>query len=185
MANAVTEAGVVTADDLLMMPDRGMRRELVRGEVREMAPPGEEHSEIATELARLLGNHVRAHALGKVYSELGFRIASDPDTVLIPDVSFVRAERISQGPPNRGYRSEAPDLAIEVLSPGDSADEVEEKVFAWLLAGSRMVVVVNPRRHTATVYRSFKEVVVLSKNDAIDGGDVVPGWRLPLRELFG
>jgi Uma2 family endonuclease len=185
MAHAVTEAGVVTADDLLMMPDRGMRRELVRGEVREMAPPGEEHAETATELVRLLANHVRDHALGRVYVELGFRVASEPDTVLIPDVSFVRAERIAPGPPNRGYRSGAPDLAIEVLSPGDSVDEVEEKVFAWLLAGCRMVVVVNPRRHTATVYRSFKEVAVLSKNDVLDGGDVVPRWTLPLRELFG
>jgi Uma2 family endonuclease len=185
MAHAVTEARVVTADELLMMPHRGVRRELVRGEVREMAPPGEEHAESTTELVRLLGNHVRAHGLGKVYVELGFRLASDPDTVLIPDVSFVRADRIVAGPPNRGYRSGAPDLAVEVLSPNDSAEEVEEKVFLWLLAGCRMVVVANPRIRSATVYRSFKDVTVLSQDETLDGGDVVPGWTLPLRELFG
>jgi Uma2 family endonuclease len=185
MAHAVTEESVVTADDLLMMPEMGTRRELVRGEVREMAPPGEEHSEIAAELARLLGNHVRPHALGRVYVELGFRIASDPDTVLAPDVSFVVAERIAAGPRNPGYRSGAPDLAVEILSPGDSFDEVEEKVFEWLAAGCRMVVVVNPRRRTATVYRSPSDFVRLTETDVLDGGDVVPGWTLPLRELFG
>jgi len=185
MAHAATEARVVTADELLMMPDRGVRRELVRGEVREMAPPGEEHADVATEFAWFLGNHVRGHGLGKVYVELGFRIASDPDTVLIPDVSFVCADRIAPGPPNRGYRSGAPDLAVEVLSPNDSAEEVEEKVLSWLLAGCRMVVVVNPRIRSATVYRSFKDVTVLRQNDSLDGGDVVPGWTLPLRELFG
>ena len=184
MAHAVTETRVVTADDLLMMPDLGVRRELVRGEVREMAPPGEEHSETHTELARLLGNHVRAHALGRVYVELGFRIASDPDTVLLPDVSFVRADRVAAGPRNPGYRSGAPDLVVEVLSPGDSFDEVEEKVFEWLAAGCRMVVLLNPRRRTATVYRSPGDFVRLTVADVLDGGDVVPGWKLPLRELF-
>ncbi|MFL5542928.1 MAG: Uma2 family endonuclease [Longimicrobiaceae bacterium] len=185
MAHAATETRVVTADELLMMPDRGVRRELVRGEVREMPPPGEEHAEIATELARILGNHVRQHGLGRVYGELGFRIASDPDTVLAPDISFVRAERIAGGPRNRGYRPGAPDLAVEILSPNDSAEELEEKVLAWLLAGCRMVVVVKPRIRSATVYRSFKDVTVLSQDDSLDGGDVVPGWTLPLRELFG
>jgi Uma2 family endonuclease len=185
MAHAVTETRVVTADDLLMMPDRGVRRELVRGEVREMAPPGEEHAEIATELIGHLRNHARAHSLGRVYGELGYRIASDPDTVLAPDVSFVRADRIGTGPRNRGFRSGAPDLAVEVVSPGDSVDEVEEKVFEWLMAGCRMVLVVNPRRRTATVYHSFKDVVVLGIDETLDGGDVVPGWTLPLRELFG
>lgn len=184
MAQAVTEPRLITADELLRMPERGVRRELIRGEIKEMPPPGEEHSDIATELARHLGNHVRAHGLGRVYGELGFRLASDPDTVLIPDVSFVRAERIAPGKRNPGYRMGTPDLAVEVVSPGDSADEVEEKVFEWLGSGCGLVVVVNPRRQTATLYRSFKNVAVLNRNEFLDGGEVVPGWKLQLSELF-
>src|SRR3982751_278418 len=105
MTQTVTESRLVTADELLRMPDNGMRRELIRGELKEMPPPGEEHSDIATELARHLGNHVRAHRLGRVYGELGFRTAVDPDTVLVPDISFVRAERIDPGNRNPGYRA--------------------------------------------------------------------------------
>ncbi|HSU18076.1 Uma2 family endonuclease [Longimicrobium sp.] len=184
MAQAVTEAGLVTADELLRMPGDGVRRELIRGEIREMPPAGEEHSEIQGEFLRQLGNYVREHRLGKTYGELGCRLASDPDTVLAPDAAFIRAERLSRGRPNRGYRSGPPDLALEILSPSDSADALEEKVWEWLAAGCRMVVVVNPRRRTATVYRSFSEVTLLTENDEVDGGDVVPGWRMPVRELF-
>lgn len=184
MAQAVTATRPVTADELLGMPEGGMRRELIRGEVRAMPPPGEEHSDIATEFARHLGNHVRAQGLGRVYSELGFRLASDPDTVLIPDIAFVRAERITPGKRNPGYRLGTPDLAVEVVSPGDSADEVEEKVFEWLMSGCGMVVVLNPRRQTATVYRSFKDVVVLNRNEILDGAEMIPGWKLPLSQLF-
>jgi len=186
MADAAVASDLwVTADQLLGMPDDGLRRELVRGELREMAPPGEEHAEIATELIGHLRNHVRTHSLGRVYGKLGYRIASAPDTVLAPDVSFVRADRIGTGPRNRGFRSGAPDLAVEVVSPSDSVDEVEEKVFEWLMAGCRMVLVVNPRRRAATIYHSPSDLQRLTEDDAIDGGDVVPGWTLPLRELFG
>ena len=75
-------------------------------------------------------------------------------------------------------------MALEILSPNDSADELEEKVCEWLAAGCLMVVVVNPRRRTATIYRSFSDVTLLTENDVIDGGDVVPGWKLPVRALF-
>lgn len=184
MAQAIIESRLITADELLRMPDDGLRRELIRGEVREMPPAGEEHCGIAAEFARRLGNFVHEHRLGRVFGELGCRIASDPDTVLAPDAAFIRADRLTPGKPNRGHRAGAPDLVLEVLSPGDSADQVEEKVWEWLAAGCRMVVVVNPRRRAGAVYRSFSDVVLLTENDVIDGGDVVPGWRMPLSVLF-
>jgi Uma2 family endonuclease len=184
MAQALTERHLVTADELLRMPNLGVRRELIRGELREMAAPGEEHADVATELARSLGNHVRARDLGRVYSELGYRVSADPDTVLIPDVSFVRAERVPAGRRNPGYRLGVPDVAVEVVSPHDSLDEVEEKVFEWLTSGCAMVIVVNPRRQTATVYRSFKQVMVLNRDEVLDCGDLVPGWTLRLADLF-
>lgn len=121
---------MITADELLAMPDDGLRRELVDGEVFVTPPPGEEHAVISAEILISLGNHVRAARLGRVHSEGGFKVAAAPDTVMAPDVAFVRRERIEQAAIGRGYRVGAPDLAVEVVSPGDSFVEVEAKVGA-------------------------------------------------------
>jgi Uma2 family endonuclease len=182
--SAAVQRQPVTADELLAMPDDGLRRELVDGEVLVTPPPGEEHAVVAAEILISLGNHVRSAGLGRVHTEGGFRISSTPDTVLAPDVAFVSSERIEQVPIRKGYRTGAPDLAVEVVSPSDSFSDVEAKVARWLAAGCRMVVVVNPARRAATVYRSLSEVRLLTENDALQGGDVVPGWTLPLRDLF-
>lgn len=181
---AAAQSRLVTADELLQAPDDGLRRELVAGEVFVMAPAGEEHGTVAAEILIHLGQHVRERQLGRVYTEAGFKLASDPDTVLAPDVAFVRRERIEAAGVGQGYRLGAPDLAVEVVSPNGSFGTVEAKVFKWLAAGCRMVIVVNPRKRTATVYRSRNDVAVLTESEEIDGGDVVPGWRLPIREIF-
>ncbi len=184
VSSAAVHTRLVTADELLAMPDDGLRHELVDGEVHVTPPPGEEHAVIAAEILISLGNHVRAGGLGRVHTEGGFRIGSAPDTVMAPDVAFVSRQRIEQVPIRKGYRTGAPDLAVGVVSPGDSFVEVEAKVARWLAAGCRMVVVVNPSRRAATVYRSLDEVRLLTEGDVLDGADVVPGWTLPLRELF-
>ena len=101
-----------------------------------------------------------------------------------PDVAFVRRERVEALGRQTGYWPEAPDLAIEVISPNDRYTEVEEKVADWLAAGTRMVVVANPRNRTVRVHRSTTDVVTLTMDDTLDGGDVVPGWRMPLTEIF-
>jgi Uma2 family endonuclease len=184
-ATAALQSAPATADELLAMPDDGLRRELLDGTVFVAPPPGEEHGVIAAEILVSLGSHVRAQGLGRVHAaETGFRIGSNPDTVMAPDAAFVSRERIEQAAIGRGYRAGAPDLAVEVVSPGDSFVEVEAKVTRWLAAGCRMVVVVNPARRAATVYRSRDDIQLLTEGDVLDGGDVVPGWTLPLRELF-
>lgn len=144
---AAVQARPVTADELLRMPDDGLRRELVRGELRVMTPTSRPHGKVALRIGSRLEQHVGAHGLGEAYAaETGFRVSSDPDTVLAPDVSFVGRERLKVVGHAEGFIPGAPDLAVEVVSPGDSSDEVEEKVFAWLAAGCRMVVTVNPKR---------------------------------------
>ncbi|MGH8059597.1 MAG: Uma2 family endonuclease, partial [Candidatus Entotheonellia bacterium] len=85
---------------------------------------------------------------------------------------------------SEGYWPGAPDLAIEVISPSDTYTEVEEKVLDWLEAGTRMVIVVNPRKRVVTVYRSLAHIVILTEGDTLDGGDVVPGWTMPVRDVF-
>jgi Uma2 family endonuclease len=175
----------VTAEELLRTPEDGLRRELVRGEVRTMAPAGSAHGRIAINVAWSLTGHVKSHDLGVVFAaETGFKIASAPDTVRAPDTAFVRRERVEAVGEIEGYWPEAPDLAVEVVSPNDRFSEVEEKVEDWLAAGTRMVVIVNPRGRTVTVRLSEKEARILSEGEVLDGGEVVPGWTLPVVDVF-
>src|SRR3954468_6389985 len=135
---------LMTAEDLLRRPDDGFRYELFRGELKKMAPAGHEHGRIAINISTPLDQHARANKLGRVYAaETGFLITSNPDTVRAPDVAFVSQERLEQVRGVKGYLPGAPDLVVEIISPNDSYTEVEEKVFDWLGAGARMVVVVN------------------------------------------
>ncbi len=117
-------------------------------------------------------------------AETGFRLSTDPDTVRAPDVAFVSQARVETVGEVEGFWPEAPDLAVEVVSPGDSYTDVEEKVFAWLDAGTKMVVVINPRQRSATVYKSPSDITALAEADILDGGDVVPGFELAVREIF-
>ncbi|CAN5755386.1 Uma2 family endonuclease [soil metagenome] len=167
------------------MPDDGFRYELVKGELRQMTPAGNVHGRVAMNFGILLGSYVKTHGLGAVYAaETGFKLATDPDTVRAPDVAFVNRARVEAVGGVEGFWPEAPDLSVEVISPGDSYAEVEEKVFDWLDAGTKMVVVVNPRQRSVTVYKSQSDITVLSEDDVLDGGDVVPGFELALREIF-
>jgi Uma2 family endonuclease len=175
----------VTADELLHMPDDGFRYELVQGELRQMNPAGNVHGRVTMSFAWRLAQHVDEHRLGTVYAaETGFRLSSDPDTVRAPDVAFVRRASVEVVGEVEGFWPAAPDLAVEVISPGDSYSEVEEKVFAWLDAGSKMVVVINPQQRSATVYKSPTEITVLAEADVLAGGDIVPGFELEVREIF-
>ena len=180
-----TTPTLTTADELFMMPDDGFRYELVRGEVRRMPPAGSEHGAVAVNIAVVIAQFVKANGLGVVFgAETGFKIASDPDTVRAPDLAFVRRERIPEAGIPRGFWPGAPDLAVEVVSPGDTYTEVEEKVHDWLNAGTRMVLVLNPRTHTVAVYTSHTEVVRLTELDTLDGGEVLPGLTCRVAELF-
>jgi Uma2 family endonuclease len=174
-----------TADELLRMPDDGKRRELIAGELREMAPSGHEHGRVTMRFSGPLSVFVDDNGLGAVYAaETGFLLAQDPDTVRAPDIAFVRQERLSNAMRGRGYYPGAPDLAVEVISPGDTYSEVEAKVEEWLKAGCRMVVVANPRNQTLKVYRSVTDVLVLTLVDTFDGAEVVPGFTLTVRRIF-
>jgi len=175
----------ITAEELLQMPDDGFRYELVKGELRKMAPAGSEHGILAMRVGGPLWLHVKTHQLGEVLSaDPGFRLATNPDTVRAPDVAFVSQHRVEEIGSVGGYWPGAPDLTVEVISPNDTYTEVEEKVFAWLDAGTRMVMVVNPRQQTVTIYRSRTDIAVLTEEDELDGQDVVPGWTLPIKDLF-
>jgi len=176
---------LMTADELFRLPDDGLRHELVRGELRTMAPTGWEHGCETGKMTASLVPFVREHQLGPgATGEPGFRLATDPDTVRAPDVAFVRRDRLPAGEAARGYFRGAPDLAVEVISPNDLYTEVDEKVSEWLDHGTQLVFVVNPRRQTVAAHRPGQPIRILTIEDMLDGEDVVPGWTFPVHALF-
>jgi len=179
---ATTEQ-ITTAEQLLHTPGLG-RCELLRGELIMMSPAGFEHGRIVINITVPLGNYLREHPIGVLTgAETGFYIGRDPDTVRAPDVAFIRNERIPPTP-MKGFFPGAPDLAVEVLSPEDRAGEVLAKAHDWLDAGCRGVWVIDPRTRTVSVYRSRSQIVVLGGSDVLSGGDLLPGFTVPVGELF-
>lgn len=149
-----------------------------------MTPAGYEHGEIVANVTRLLANFVKAQGLGRVTgAETGFQIGHDPDTVRAPDSAFIRADRVPAKRP-RGFFDGPPDLAVEVLSPNDRPGEVLAKVRDWLQAGCRAVWVVDPQTETVSVHRSRHETMVLGAGDTLAGGDLLPGFSVPVVEIF-
>lgn len=176
---------LMTAHELLNLSDDGFRYELVQGELRRMSPAGHRHGRLVVNITTPLDQYVRTHHLGAVYAaETGFQLTSDPDTVRAADVAFIRRERVEAVGDTEGYWPGAPDLAVEVVSPNDLYTEIEDKVLDWLTAGTRMVVIINPRTRTVTVYRSRTQITLLTEQDSLDGADVVPGWHIAVHELF-
>src|SRR5205807_9346780 len=136
-------------------------------------------------LTVLLSKYVQDNKLGEVYAaETGFKLKSNPDTVRAPDVAFVRKDRVDSVGDTEGYWPGAPDLAVEVISPSDTVSQVEKKVIEWLEFGTRLVWIVSPKLSTITVYRSLQDIKMFTEKDTVDGGDVVPGFKFPVAELF-
>ena len=184
-ASKAAQHRLLTADDLAKQPNDDTRYELVKGVLRKMPPAGFEHGICAAEIGSRLNVHVKTHQLGYVCgAETGFKIAQDPDTVRAPDAAFVRQASIERQGIVKGYWEGAPDLAIEVISPGDTYAEVAEKVEEWLTAGCTMVWVINPRRETVEVYRSNEDFTVLRGTDILDGADVVEGFQCQVQDIF-
>ena len=179
----MTTTDLITADELLQMKDDGFRYELVRGELIKRSPAGHQHGRITLNFTTPLYQFVRDNQLGVVYAaETGFKLAED--VVRAPDAAFIRRERVEAVGQTEGFWPGAPDLAAEVISPGDTYAEVEDKIADWLDAGTRLVVVVNPSTQTVALYRSWSDIRVLTTDDVLDGGEVVPNWTLPVRDIF-
>lgn len=183
MAITATTTRLMTAEELLAMPKDACRYELVKGELITMAPVGGDHALVGTDVVMLLGAFVKAHDLGKVFLEGGFILATDPDTVRGPDVAFVRKGRLPAGR-LPSFIPLAPDLAIEVVSPNDRYTQVAAKVAEYLAAGTRLVVVIDPRALTITKYPARGETTRLSEGDTLTLDDVVPGFECAVSDAF-
>ncbi len=176
---------VITAEMLEVMPT-GNRLELVKGELQELMLTGYEHGVCTHRLSSRLGVFVEDNDLGEVCAaETGFIIDRNPDTVRAPDIAFVsKAQREVLGITLKGYMPIAPDIAVETISPNDSYTESHEKALMWLAFGSRVVLLLDPRKANITVYRSKKDISVLEANDTLEFTDVVPGFSIALHKIF-
>lgn len=180
-----TSTALMTAEDLIRLPRGRFRHELINGELRTMSPSGHTHGRITMRLAAPLAQFVWENGLGEVYgAETGFKLTSNPDTVLAPDVAFIAKERLVQVGDTKGYWPGAPDLAIEVLSPGDKAIEVQAKVTEWFSFDTKQVWIVNPKLFTVTVYRSLSDSTTFTETDYLEGEGILPGFRIALDRLF-
>lgn len=175
----------MTAEELLRYSNGPYHHELVEGILHEMEPPGAEHGVVGTRFGRVLDRHVEAHDLGVAFtSEVGFKIASDPDTVLGPDVSFVARERVEATGIPKAYWLGPPDLAVEVSSPNDRPGQIAGKTRVWMAGGCPALVGLDPPTRRATVHRPDGDVRVHEVGDVIDLDDVVPGFAPPVSDLF-
>ena len=146
---------------------------------------GGEHGSVASNLHRLLAPFVWSHKLGvTLIADTGYILSRDPDTVRAPDLSFVARVRIPATGMPVGYWPIAPDLAVEVISPSEEVNDIQNKVIAYLNAGTQMLWVVFPRTRTVTVYRSLQNVRILTADDTLSGEEVVPGFACQVAELF-
>lgn len=175
----------IIAEDLPYLTPDEQLCELVAGELVQEPLPGAEHGLVAATILGHLFRFVHERRLGHLFAaETGFVLARDPDTVRGPDVAYVSAERVAATVRRGPFFEGAPDLAVEVLSPGNRREEIAAKVRDYLSAGSRAVWVVDPDRRTVTVHRPDREPERLAGSDVLAGGPVLPGFRLSLDEVF-
>ena len=186
MAHAAREdVMLMTPDEFLVhsLPDG--KAELVRGELRVTPPAHGPHGCVATNIVGLLLAHVKRSGLGRVFADgVGYELIRLPRTVRVPDASFVRAVRLPGDGIGPGLLKLAPDLAVEVLSPSESASELEEKLDDYRACGTPLIWVVDPVRRTVMIVASDAPVRWLREGEQLDAGEVIPGFSCAVAELF-
>ncbi|MDE0630843.1 MAG: Uma2 family endonuclease [Caldilineaceae bacterium] len=175
----------LTADDLLRLDGEGFRGELIRGALRATMPTGVRHGHIVVNLAILLGGFIKPRRLGWILaSEVGFLLERDPDTVRAPDIAYISANRLPLDADLPGYYEGAPDLAVEIVSPNDRPRALHDKARMWTSFGAPLVWVVDPENRAVELHRPNQPLLRLGEDDALDGGEALPGFSCPVRALF-
>ncbi|MGH2534459.1 MAG: Uma2 family endonuclease [Thermomicrobiales bacterium] len=176
---------LATAADLAALPDDAFHRfELIRGEIRDVSPAGGDHGRIAGRTLKPL-IALQDAGIGEVLvADTGYFLEYEPDTVLAPDVAFVLREDLRPLGEEKGFIRSVPTLVVEVVSPSESMREVLEKVDIYRRAGVRLIWVAFPRTNTVLVDGAERERQTLGIDDVLDGGDVLPGLRLAVADIF-
>ena len=182
---STTSTALMTAEELMQLPDDDLRYELINGELITMPLPKVPHGRSATRLGLPLAQFVLNHDLGEVYiSDVGFQLTWNPDTVVGPDISFISKERLEQAEDVQGYWQGPPDLAVEVYSPGYRPGKISERISRLFNCGTRQVWIVHLKHSTVAVYRSESDVKTFSGSDYLESEDLFPGFRISLDKIF-
>jgi len=171
----------MTVEEFEKLPDDGNLHELDEGEPIVMPPPGWMHGIVQGAVGEALRKAARKAGSGVVVTECGFRLA--PDIVQAPDVAFIRKARQTEMVPGR-YCEFGPDLAVEILSPDDTAARLQRKIGRYLAAGTSIVWVLDPDSVTVNIYQSPGVFRTLTADDQIDAPELLPGFSIPVRTLF-
>ena len=176
---------LVTAEELLEMDSRDIKGELIRGVFCERMSEGMEHGEITILLASGMINFVRPRRLGRVIGgDSGVFLEKGPDTVRDPDLAYISADKLPLDVRVKGYLEVIPDLVTEIISPSDRPAQIHDKTRMWLSYGVRIVWEVYPERREVWVHRLGHPYTVLGEDDTLDGDDVIPGFSIPVRDIF-
>jgi Uma2 family endonuclease len=161
--------------------------EIIDGQVVELPPMSILASRVASRLIGKLGAYLENNPLGEALTETLVRLPMPADRNRRPDVAFVTAQRIAEAPPQPGSDNAwdiVPELMVEVISPHDLTEEIMERLGDYWAAGARLVWVVYPTQRLVYVYQSLRQVRILGEADELDGGEVLPGLRIPIASLF-
>ena len=180
-----TAAPPVTLENYAKLP-KHPRYELVKGVLVELMGASDEHEETVSLVIINLGNHVYPNRLGKVYgSNRAFvTVPESPASSRMPDVSFLSAERTGQPDLFGMLYDGSPDLAVEIISPGNTIAQIEQKIAEYLASGSKAVWVISYTARTLTVHTSDTPPLILTDADTIDGGDYLPGFSCSVADLL-
>ena len=182
---STTSTALMTAEELMQLPRGYYRAELINGELIKMPLPKLPHGRVAMRLGLPLVQFISDHDLGEAYlSEVGFQLTRNPDTVLGPDLSFISKERLKEVGEVEGYWQGPPDLAIEVLSPGDRPGKINKKISRYFSFGTKQVWIVDLKQSTVTVYRSPSDTTTFSGSDYLESPDLFPRFRISLDRIF-
>ncbi|HET6575817.1 MAG TPA: Uma2 family endonuclease [Fimbriiglobus sp.] len=175
---------LLTAEQYAGLPDDGRATELVKGKVVDMPSPKPEHGYYCANIVSALQEHVRPRDLGRVVSnDSGVVTTRGPDSVRGPDVAYYSYERVPKGPLPKGYWP-APELVFEVRSPSDRLSDLYAKISEYIKAGVKVVCLVDPDKATVLIYPGEEFLRMLGATDDLTLSEVLPEFRVPVRQLF-
>jgi Uma2 family endonuclease len=182
---SATSTALMTAEELMQLPDDDLRHELIKGELITMPLPRLPHGRVAMRLGAALAQFIWDHDLGEAYiTDVGFQLTWNPDTVVGPDISFISKERVERAGDVEGYWQGPPDLAVEVFSPGYRPGKVSKRISRLFNFGTKQVWIVDLKHREVRVYRSESDITRLSGSDYLEAPDLVPGFRISLDTIF-
>lgn len=179
-----TSLPLMTAEEFLQLGSRSAKHELIRGKLTASPLNDFQTGAMIMDLAIRIEAKVRTTELGFVVMSVGFVLGRNPDTVRAPAIAFISKATLAKTKDKTKYIDGAPELAIEVLSPSDSVQAIEEKAEAFLDAGAKLVWVVNPRSRRVWVYQPRRKPIAMEGDDMLEAEGVIPGFRIPVRDIF-